>query len=116
MDDVPKAPDYHSQESILGHARADHAGTRSGARSRAREAAQQYRKTLGARAFFGKCESRRLTSDEVIGDDVFERLLTFPTVLVTGHQGVFTSEARAAIAETTMANIASFEKSRPCRS
>jgi len=50
-------------------------------------------------------------SDEVIGDDVFERLLTFPNVLVTGHQGFFTSDALAAIAETTIANIASFEKS-----
>jgi D-lactate dehydrogenase len=49
-------------------------------------------------------------SDEVIGDDVFERLLTFPNVLVTGHQGFFTSDALAAIAETTMANIASFGK------
>ncbi|WP_144113966.1 2-hydroxyacid dehydrogenase [Paraburkholderia sp. BCC1886] len=49
-------------------------------------------------------------SDEVIGDDVFERLLTFPNVLVTGHQGFFTSDAMAAIAETTMANITSFEK------
>jgi len=106
MDDVPKAPDYHSQESILGHARADHAD----ARSRTREAAPQQRKTLGARAFFRKCESRRLISDDVIGDDVFERLLTFPTVLVTGHQGFFTSDALAAIAEITMANIASSEK------
>lgn len=49
-------------------------------------------------------------SDQVIGDDVFERLLTFPNVLVTGHQGFFTSDALTAIAETTMANIVSFEK------
>jgi D-lactate dehydrogenase len=47
-------------------------------------------------------------SDTVIHDDVFERLLTFPNVLVTGHQGFFTREAMAAIAETTMANISAF--------
>ena len=49
-------------------------------------------------------------SDQVISDDVFERLLTFPNVLVTGHQGFFTSDALAAIAETTMANIVSFDQ------
>ncbi|NKC33600.1 2-hydroxyacid dehydrogenase [Falsiroseomonas selenitidurans] len=48
-------------------------------------------------------------SDTVIPDDVFERLLTFPNVLVTGHQGFFTREAMAAIAEVTMANISAFE-------
>lgn len=49
-------------------------------------------------------------SDQVIQDDAFERLLMFPNVLVTGHQGFFTREALTAIAETTIANIASFEK------
>jgi D-lactate dehydrogenase len=49
-------------------------------------------------------------SDQVIRDDVFERLLTFPNVLVTGHQAFFTREALAAIAETTVANVDSFEK------
>lgn len=48
-------------------------------------------------------------SDEVIQDDVFARLLTFPNVLVTGHQAFFTHEAIAAIAETTIANLDSFE-------
>ena len=41
-------------------------------------------------------------------DDVFARLLTFPNVIVTGHQGFFTAEAMAAIAETTLANVAGF--------
>ena len=50
-------------------------------------------------------------SDEVIGDDVFERLLTFPNVLITGHQAFFTAEALSAIAETTLANVDSFETS-----
>lgn len=47
-------------------------------------------------------------SDEVIHDDVFARLLTFPNVLVTGHQAFFTVEALAAIAETTLANADAF--------
>ncbi|UCH26301.1 MAG: 2-hydroxyacid dehydrogenase [Trueperaceae bacterium] len=48
-------------------------------------------------------------SDRVIRDDVFTRLLTFPNVLITGHQGFFTEEAVANIAETTLANISAFE-------
>ena len=48
-------------------------------------------------------------SDQVIRDDVFARLLTFPNVLVTGHQAFFTAEALTAIAETTVANITAFE-------
>ena len=47
-------------------------------------------------------------SDRMIRDDVFARLLTFPNVLVTGHQGFFTAEALGAIAATTMANIDAF--------
>jgi D-lactate dehydrogenase len=47
-------------------------------------------------------------SDEVIRDDVFARLLTFPNVLITGHQAFFTVEALTAIAETTVANITAF--------
>lgn len=49
-------------------------------------------------------------SDQVIQDDVFARLLSFPNVLITGHQAFFTTDAMQAIAETTMANIASFER------
>jgi len=48
-------------------------------------------------------------SDEVIKDDVFARLLTFPNVLITGHQAFFTIDALTAIAETTIANITAFE-------
>ena len=47
-------------------------------------------------------------SDRMITDDVFARLLTFPNVLVTGHQGFFTKEALTAIAQTTMGNIGAF--------
>jgi D-lactate dehydrogenase len=49
-------------------------------------------------------------SGQVIQDDVFARLLTFPNVLVTGHQAFFTAEALTAIAETTLANITAFEE------
>jgi D-lactate dehydrogenase len=48
-------------------------------------------------------------SGQVIQDDVFSRLLTFPNVLVTAHQAFFTAEALTAIAETTIANITAFE-------
>jgi len=48
-------------------------------------------------------------SGTVIQDDVFARLLTFPNVLVTGHQGFFTREALAAIAETTLGNATAAE-------
>lgn len=50
-------------------------------------------------------------SDQMLQDDVFARLLTFPNVLITGHQAFFTREALTAIAETTIANISSFEAS-----
>lgn len=48
-------------------------------------------------------------SGEVIQDDVFMRLLTFPNVLVTAHQGFFTREALANIAATTIGNLDAFE-------
>lgn len=49
-------------------------------------------------------------SETMLQDDVFARLLTFPNVLITGHQGFFTREAMTAIAETTIHNISSFEE------
>ena len=52
-------------------------------------------------------------SNEIIQDDVFQRLLTFPNVLVTGHQAFFTEEALTAIAETTMENVTEEEAGRP---
>ncbi len=53
-------------------------------------------------------------SDEIIGDDVFARLLTFPNVLITAHQGFLTREALAAIAETTLRNVSSVLGGEPC--
>lgn len=46
-------------------------------------------------------------SQQILDDDVFARLLTFPNVLITAHQAFLTNEALAAIAETTLANISS---------
>jgi D-lactate dehydrogenase len=50
-------------------------------------------------------------SGQVLQDDVFARLLTFPNVLVTGHQAFFTQEALRAIAMTTLDNASDIEKS-----
>ena len=44
-------------------------------------------------------------SQEIIADDVFSRLLTFPNVLITAHQGFFTREALASIADVTLQNL-----------
>lgn len=49
-------------------------------------------------------------SNEIVQDDLFQRLLTFPNVLVTGHQAFFTETALTAIAETTLANLTAFER------
>lgn len=54
-------------------------------------------------------------SDRVIQDDVLARLLTFPNVLITAHQGFLTREALASIAETTLDNVRSFERGGPLR-
>ncbi|GAB3056111.1 2-hydroxyacid dehydrogenase [Stenotrophomonas tumulicola] len=53
-------------------------------------------------------------SSEIIDDDVFQRLMTFPNVLVTGHQGFFTAEALQEIAETTLDNLAHFAAGTAC--
>lgn len=45
-------------------------------------------------------------SDQPLQDDVLARLLTFPNVIVTAHQAFLTHEALAAIAATTLDNIA----------
>lgn len=47
-------------------------------------------------------------SNEILADDVIARLLTFPNVLVTGHQAFFTAEAMGAIADVTLGNATRF--------
>ena len=49
-------------------------------------------------------------SDQVIQDDTFVRLQTFPNVLITAHQAFFTREAVENIAETTIENIQAFSR------
>lgn len=53
-------------------------------------------------------------SGEIIQDDVFQRLLTFPNVIITGHQAFFTAEAMNNIAETTLSNITAIALNQPC--
>lgn len=43
-------------------------------------------------------------SEHILQDDVFARLLTFPNVLITGHQAFLTQEALHNIGETTLEN------------
>jgi D-lactate dehydrogenase len=52
-------------------------------------------------------------SDGIVADDVFARLLAFPNVLVTAHQGFLTHEALRGIAEATIRNVTSFEHGEP---
>lgn len=47
-------------------------------------------------------------SEQVIQDDVFVRLQTFPNVLITAHQAFFTKEAVDNIARVTLENIREF--------
>ncbi|OQA98840.1 MAG: D-lactate dehydrogenase [Bacteroidetes bacterium ADurb.Bin217] len=44
-------------------------------------------------------------SESIVADDVIARLMTFPNVLITAHQGFFTNEALEQIAQTTIQNI-----------
>jgi D-lactate dehydrogenase len=53
-------------------------------------------------------------SDSIIHDDLFARLMTFPNVLVTAHQGFFTQEALEQIATTTLQNLSDLEGGRAC--
>lgn len=48
-------------------------------------------------------------SNSLLQDDVFARLMTFPNVVVTGHQAFFTREALTAIGRVTLNNIRYFE-------
>lgn len=54
-------------------------------------------------------------SNQVVTDDVFTRLLTFPNVLVTGHQAFLTNHALRNIAEITLENFAELEETGRCK-
>ena len=53
-------------------------------------------------------------SDRILQDDTFARLMTFPNVMITGHQAFFTEDAMRAIAEVTLANITQIEQEQSC--
>lgn len=53
-------------------------------------------------------------SSDIINDDIFARLLTFPNVIVTGHQAFLTNRALRNIAETTMQSLSEFAAGLPC--
>lgn len=52
-------------------------------------------------------------SDQPLQDDTLARLMTFPNVLITSHQGFLTREALAAIAQTTLGNASAFARGEP---
>jgi D-lactate dehydrogenase len=49
-------------------------------------------------------------SEEILDDEMISRLMTFPNVLISGHQAFLTHEALDQISKTTLENISSFEK------
>jgi D-lactate dehydrogenase len=51
-------------------------------------------------------------SGSIIGDDDIQRLISFPNVLVTGHQAFFTEEALTEIANSTLASVAALYQNK----
>lgn len=49
-------------------------------------------------------------SDEILEHSTTARLLSFPNVIITSHQGFFTEEALSAISQTTLENAVVWEK------
>ena len=49
-------------------------------------------------------------SGTVVTDDVLQRLISFPNVIVTGHQAFFTREAIGTISETTLRSSSEFAR------
>ncbi len=54
--------------------------------------------------------------DDILHTSIVARLLSFPNVVVTSHQGFLTAEALAAIAETTLKNAESYAEGEPIES
>lgn len=52
-------------------------------------------------------------SGTIITDDVLQRLISFPNVIVTGHQAFFTEEAITTISETTLRSASEFAAGAP---
>lgn len=52
-------------------------------------------------------------SDQILLDDELSRLLTFPNVLITAHQGFFTHEALCEIAKISVTNMQALSQGTP---
>jgi D-lactate dehydrogenase len=52
-------------------------------------------------------------SASIVEDDLITRLMSFPNVLISAHQGFFTAEAMDQIAETTLNNLREFSSGEP---
>jgi D-lactate dehydrogenase len=52
-------------------------------------------------------------SSTVIADDVLQRLISLPNVIVTGHQAFFTREAVTTICETSLRSVTEFATGKP---
>mgnify|MGYP000404805993 FL=1 len=51
-------------------------------------------------------------SDQILDRSTMARLLSFPNVMVTSHQGFFTKEALEAISHTTLENVITFAEGK----
>lgn len=54
-------------------------------------------------------------SNNIIEDDELMRLMTFPNVIICGHQAFFTEEALTEISECTLRNLEDFLEGRQCK-
>jgi D-lactate dehydrogenase len=52
-------------------------------------------------------------SSVVVTDDILQRLISFPNVILTGHQAFFTQEAITTICETTLRSATEFAAGKP---
>ena len=77
---------------------------------------KQAAKDLGASAsvlkYFQENKILENRQEDILESSVTARLLSFPNVIVTSHQGFFTEEALAAISCTTLENACAFERGR----
>ena len=51
-------------------------------------------------------------SDDIMESSVTARLLSFPNVVITSHQGFFTEEALSAISEVTLENATAYKQGK----
>lgn len=54
-------------------------------------------------------------SSDILVDDVFARLTTFPNVLITGHQAFLTREALEKICQISLQNLCDFREKGTCQ-